>query len=32
VRGLIGSEGQVREKVQRLTAVTGVAGVREERG
>jgi hypothetical protein len=30
-RGLIGSEGKVGEKVQGLTAVTGVAGVGEER-
>jgi hypothetical protein len=31
-RGLTGGEGEVREKVQELTAVTGVAGVGEERG
>jgi hypothetical protein len=31
-RGLTGGEGQVREKVQGLTAVTGVAGVGEEKG
>jgi hypothetical protein len=30
-RGLIGGEGQVGKKVQGLTAVTGVAGVGEER-
>jgi hypothetical protein len=30
-RGLISGEGQVGEKVQGLTAVTGVAGVGEER-
>jgi hypothetical protein len=30
-RGLTGGEGKVGEKVQGLTAVTGVAGVREER-
>jgi hypothetical protein len=30
-RGLTGSEGEVRGKVQELTAVTGVAGVGEER-
>jgi hypothetical protein len=32
VRGLTGGEGQVGEKVQGLTAVTGVAGVGEEKG
>jgi hypothetical protein len=32
VRGLTGGEGEVRGKVQELTAVTGVAGVGEERG
>jgi hypothetical protein len=32
VRGLTGGEGEVGEKVQELTAVTGVAGVEEERG
>jgi hypothetical protein len=32
VRGLTGSEGKVGEKVQELTAITGVAGVGEERG
>jgi hypothetical protein len=32
VRGLISSEGKVGQKVQELTAVTGVAGVGEERG
>jgi hypothetical protein len=31
-RGLTGGEGKVGEKVQELTAVTGVAGVEEERG
>jgi hypothetical protein len=31
-RGLTGGEGEVRGKVQELTAVTGVAGVGEERG
>jgi hypothetical protein len=31
-RGFTGGEGQVGEKVQELTAVTGVAGVGEERG
>jgi hypothetical protein len=31
-RGLTGSEGQVGEKVHGLTAVTGVAGVGEEKG
>jgi hypothetical protein len=31
VRGLIGGEGQVGENVQELRAVTGVAGVGEER-
>jgi hypothetical protein len=31
-RGLTGGEGQVRGNVQGLTAVTGVAGVGEERG
>jgi hypothetical protein len=31
-RGLTGSEGQVGEKVQELTAVTRVAGVGEEKG
>jgi hypothetical protein len=31
-RGLTGGEGQVGEKVQELTAVTGVAGVEEGRG
>jgi hypothetical protein len=30
-RWLTGSEGKVGEKVQELTAVTGVAGVGEER-
>jgi hypothetical protein len=30
--GLTGSEGKVGEKVQELTAVTGMAGVEEERG
>jgi hypothetical protein len=32
VRGLTGSEGKVRGKVQELMAVTGVAGVGEEKG
>jgi hypothetical protein len=32
VRGFTGGEGQVRGKVQELTAVTGVAGVEAERG
>jgi hypothetical protein len=32
VRGLTGGKGKVGEKVQELTAVTGVAGVEEERG
>jgi hypothetical protein len=32
VRGLTGGEGQVGEKVQGLTAVTGVAVVGEEKG
>jgi hypothetical protein len=32
VRGLTGGAGKVGEKVQELTAVTGVAGVEEERG
>jgi hypothetical protein len=32
MRGLTGGEGKVREKVQKLTAITGVAGVGEERG
>jgi hypothetical protein len=31
-RGLTSGEGQVGEKVQELTAVTGVAGVGEQRG
>jgi hypothetical protein len=31
-RGLTGGEGKVGEQVQGLTAITGVAGVREERG
>jgi hypothetical protein len=31
-RGLTGSEGEVRGKVQELTAVTGVAAVGEDRG
>jgi hypothetical protein len=31
-RGLTGGEGQVGEKVLGLTAVTGVAGVGEEKG
>jgi hypothetical protein len=31
-RGLTGGEGEVRGKVQELTAVTGVAGVGEEKG
>jgi hypothetical protein len=31
VRGLTGGEGEVRGKVQGLTAVMGVAGVGEER-
>jgi hypothetical protein len=31
-RGLTGGERKVGEKVQELTAVTGVAGVGEERG
>jgi hypothetical protein len=31
-RGLTSGEGQVGEKVQELTAITGVAGVGEERG
>jgi hypothetical protein len=31
-RGLAGGEGEVRGKVQELTAVTGVAGVGEEKG
>jgi hypothetical protein len=31
VRGLTGGEGKVGGKVQELTAVTGVAGVGEER-
>jgi hypothetical protein len=31
-RGLTGGKGKVREKVQELIAVTGVAGVEEERG
>jgi hypothetical protein len=30
-RGLTGGEGKVRGKVQELTAVTGAAGVGEER-
>jgi hypothetical protein len=30
-RGLTGGEGKVGEKVQELTAVTGMAGVGEER-
>jgi hypothetical protein len=30
-RGLTGGEGKVRGKVQEFTAVTGVAGVGEER-
>jgi hypothetical protein len=30
-RGLTGGEGKVRGKVQALTAVTGLAGVGEER-
>jgi hypothetical protein len=30
-RGLTDGEGKVREKVQELTAVTGVAGVGEEK-
>jgi hypothetical protein len=32
VRGPTGGEGQVGEKVQVLTTVTGVAGVGEEKG
>jgi hypothetical protein len=32
VRGLTGGKGKVGEKVQELTAVTGVAGVEEETG
>jgi hypothetical protein len=32
MRGLTDGEGQVGEKVQGLTAVTGVAGVGEEKG
>jgi hypothetical protein len=32
VRGLTGDEGKVGEKIQELTAVTGVAGVEEEKG
>jgi hypothetical protein len=31
-KGLTGGEGKVGEKVQELTAVTGVSGVEEERG
>jgi hypothetical protein len=31
-RGVTGGEEKVGEKVQELTAVTGVAGVEEERG
>jgi hypothetical protein len=31
VRGLTGGEGKVGEKIQELKAVTGVAGVAEER-
>jgi hypothetical protein len=31
-RGLTDGEGKVRGKVQELTAVTGVAGVGEEKG
>jgi hypothetical protein len=31
-RELTGGEGKVRGKVQELTAVTGVAGVGEEKG
>jgi hypothetical protein len=31
VRGLTGGEGKVEEKIQELMAVTGVAGVGEER-
>jgi hypothetical protein len=32
MRGLTGGKGKVGEKVQELMAVTGVAGVEEERG
>jgi hypothetical protein len=32
VKGLTGGEGKVGGKVQELTAVTGMAGVEEERG
>jgi hypothetical protein len=32
VRGLTGGEGEVRGKVQELTAVMGVASVGKERG
>jgi hypothetical protein len=31
-RGLTGGKGKVGEKFQELTAVTGVAGVEEEKG